>query len=83
LLPIFEIFCKKSGGFITYSDLRKIIELIDFPIKETQFDLLIMYADENNQKTIHAYDLCEQIENSETVSPQFDIQKWIIASREL
>lgn len=42
-----------------------------------------MYADENNQKTIHAYDLCEQIENSETVSPQFDIQKWIIASREL
>ena len=48
LMPIFDIFCKKSGGFITYSDLRKIIELIDFPIKETQFDLLIMYADENN-----------------------------------
>lgn len=42
-----------------------------------------MYADENNQKTIHAYDLAEQIENSETVTPQFDIQKWIIASREL
>lgn len=48
-MPIFDIFCKKSGGFITYSDLRKIIELIDFPIKENQFDLLIMYADENNQ----------------------------------
>ena len=42
-----------------------------------------MYADENNQKTVHAYDLCEQIENSEVISPQFDIQKWIIASREL
>lgn len=44
-MPIFEIFCKKSG-FISYSDLKKIIELIDFPMTEKQFELLTMYADE-------------------------------------
>lgn len=33
LMHIFEIFCKKSG-FISYADLRKIIELIGFPITE-------------------------------------------------
>jgi Ca2+-binding EF-hand superfamily protein len=32
-MPIFEIFCKKSG-FISYADLRKIVELIDFEITE-------------------------------------------------
>jgi Ca2+-binding EF-hand superfamily protein len=47
-MHIFEIFCKKSG-FISYSDLKKIIELIDFPITEKQFDLLTMYADESGQ----------------------------------
>lgn len=34
LLRIFEIFCKKSGGFISYDDLKKCIELLDFPISE-------------------------------------------------
>lgn len=48
LMHIFEIFCKKQG-FISYPDLRKIIELIDFPITEKQFDLLTMYADEGHQ----------------------------------
>lgn len=47
-MHIFEIFCKKQG-FISYPDLRKIIELIDFPITEKQFDLLTMYADEGHQ----------------------------------
>lgn len=45
LMHIFEIFCKKSG-FISYADLKKIIDLIDFPINEKQFELLCMYADE-------------------------------------
>jgi Ca2+-binding EF-hand superfamily protein len=56
LMHIFEIFCKKSG-FISYADLRKIIDLIDFPITEKQFELLCMYADEEGQQNVHAYDL--------------------------
>jgi Ca2+-binding EF-hand superfamily protein len=81
-MHIFEIFCKKSG-FISYADLKKIIDLIDFAITEKQFELLCMYADEEGQQNIHAYELAQQIENAEVVAPQFDIQKWIIASREL
>lgn len=81
-MHIFEIFCKKSG-FISYADLRKIIELIGFPITEKQFENLCMYADESGQQNVHAYDLCQQIEYAELVAPQFDIKNWIIASREL
>ena len=55
-MHIFEIFCKKSG-FISYTDLHKIIELIDFKISEEEFELLIMYADDSGQQNVHAYDL--------------------------
>lgn len=82
LMRIFEIFCKDSG-FISYEDLRKIVDLVDYPITDKQFDLLTMYADESGQENIHAYDLAQQIENAEFVAPQFDLQKWIIAAREL
>ena len=82
LMHIFEIFCKRSG-FISYADLRKIIDLIGFAISEKQFELLTMHADDSSAGNIHAYDLASQIVNAELITPQFDIQKWIIASREL
>ena len=47
IMGIFEIFCKNSG-FIAYAELRKIIQLFDFPITEKEFELLIIYADEND-----------------------------------
>jgi Ca2+-binding EF-hand superfamily protein len=46
LMNIFDVFCRDSG-FISYEDLRKIIELIDYPMDSKQFDLLTMYADES------------------------------------
>lgn len=46
IMPIFEIFCKKSG-FISYDDLRKIIDLLTYPITEEEFMLLTEYADES------------------------------------
>jgi len=43
-----------------------------------------MFADETDTESIHAYELALQICEAETVAPQFDIYKWIIAaSREL
>lgn len=56
LEKIFSIF-SKTQSFIKYGDLRKILELINFKITDKEFDLLIMFADENSQQTIHAYDV--------------------------
>lgn len=48
-LDLEKIFCifSKNQSFIKYGDLRKIFELIDFNISEAEFDLMIMFADEN------------------------------------
>ena len=56
IMGIFQIFCKKSG-FISYGDLKKIIALLDFPITDSEFELIIVYADETMQESIHAYEL--------------------------
>lgn len=82
IMGIFQIFCKKSG-FISYGDLRKIIQLLDFDLKDSEFELIIMFADETATESIHAYELALQICEAETVAPQFDIYKWIRASLEL
>lgn len=55
LMRIFEIFCKQ-GGFISFNDLAKIFELIEFIPSEHQFELIKRYADENNQGTVLAYE---------------------------
>jgi hypothetical protein len=54
-MRIFEIFCKQ-GGFISFNDLAKIFELIEFLPSEHQFELIKRYADENNQGTVLAYE---------------------------
>lgn len=45
-MRIFEIFCKR-GGFVSFEDLNKILELIEFPLTEHQMELVHRYADEN------------------------------------
>ena len=82
VVGIFQIFCKKSG-FINYADLRKILQLVDFAATEEEFELLTMFADESSSESVHAYDLAQQILNAELVAPQFELYKWIVASREL
>lgn len=79
---IFGIFAKKSG-FITYPEFRKILELISFEISDKDFNLITTYADENKTETLFVYDLVQQIIHAEVIAPQFEIYKWIIASREL
>ena len=56
LMRIFDIF-GKQGGFITFQDLGKILDLIEFVHTDHQFELIKRYADESNQGTIHAYEL--------------------------
>ena len=79
---IFGIFAKKSG-FINYSEFKKILELISFEISDKDFNLITMYADENRQGTIFVHDFVQQIIYAEVIAPQFEVYKWIIASREL
>lgn len=59
VLGIFDVFSRKAGGFISYDDLRKVIELLDYPIKEKDFELLCLHADESSHGNIHAYDLAQ------------------------
>lgn len=82
LLRIFEIFCKR-GGFITFEDLKKIMDLIEYPITEHQFELIRRYADENNQGTIHAYEFVNLVVYSREITPAYDVSRWFAASREL
>lgn len=51
-MRIFKIFSK--GGNITYDHLRKIFELIDFPLTEVEVKLMINFADENRDGVISA-----------------------------
>lgn len=82
LMRIFDIF-GKQGGFISFADLGKILDLIEFPRKDSHIDLIKRYADESNQGTVHAYEFVNQILSSETIAPSFDIDRWITASEEL
>ena len=82
LMRIFDIFCKQ-GGFISFEDLSKILDLIEFPVTEHQLELLRRYADENNQGTLHAYEFVNLIVYSKEITPSYDVCRWIVASREL
>jgi Ca2+-binding EF-hand superfamily protein len=82
LMRIFEIFCKQ-GGFISFEDLRKILDLIEFPVTEQQFELIRRFADENNAGTVHAYEFVQLVAHSKEITPSYDVHRWIVASREL
>jgi len=45
------------------------LELISFVITEKDFNLITMYADENQQGTIFVHDLVQQIIHSEIIAP--------------
>lgn len=82
LQRIFEIFCKR-GGFISFDDLRKILDLIEFPVTEHQLELIRRFADENDQGTLHAYEFVNLVLYSREITPAYDVARWITASREL
>jgi len=82
LMRIFDIFCKQ-GGFISFDDLRKILDLIEFPVTDHQFELIRRYADENNAGTLHAYEFVNLIVYSKEITSSYDVYRWVVASREL
>jgi hypothetical protein len=45
--------------------------------------LLITFGDENNDGTISSYEFANQIVYAKELAPQFDVNKWIVASRAL
>lgn len=45
---VFKIYWKQSG-FITYENLRQIFKILSFDYTEKEWEILILYADENNQ----------------------------------
>lgn len=81
-MRIFKIFAKQ-GGTISYDHLKKIFELIDFPLTDTEFKLMINFADENRDGIISAFEFAYQVVHAREIAPQFDINKWIVASRAL
>ncbi len=82
ILRIFKIFAKQ-GGFITYDHLKKIFELLGVNLSETEFNLMVRFADETNDGLISAYEFASQIIYARELAPQFDVNKWIVASRAL
>jgi Ca2+-binding EF-hand superfamily protein len=55
LMRIFKIFAKKDG-FISYEQLKKILDLVGFAVSDTEFRLLVNFADENNDGSINSYE---------------------------
>jgi hypothetical protein len=81
LRRIFDIF--KRSGFISFDDLAKILELLEFDYTEHEFELIRRHADESNTGTVHSYEFLNQILVSLEVAPAYDVYRWIQASRDL
>ena len=54
-MRIFKIFAKQ-GGAISYDHLKKIFELVDFPLTNVEYKLMINFADENRDGSISAFE---------------------------
>ena len=80
-MRIFKIFAKQ--GQVTYEHLKKIFELIGFVLTDTEYKLMINFADENRDGTISSNEFASQIIYARELAPSFDINKWIVASRAL
>ena len=80
-MRIFKIFAKQ--GQVTYEHLKKIFELIGFVLTDTEYKLMINFADENRDGTISSNEFASQIVYARELAPSFDINKWIVASRAL
>ncbi len=56
MMRIFKIFAKQNGQ-ITYEHLKKIFELIGYPLSDQDFNLLVRFADETGDGHVFANDL--------------------------
>jgi hypothetical protein len=49
--------------------LKKIFELVDFPLTDTEFKLMINFADENRDGVISAFEFAHQIVHAKEIAP--------------
>lgn len=82
LLRIFKIFAKQTG-FVNYEHLKKIFEMVGFAMSDQEFALLVRFADESADGQVSAAEFANQVIYARELAPQFDINKWIVASRYL
>jgi hypothetical protein len=68
---------------ITYEHLQKIFDLVGYALSDNDFSLLVRFADETGHGNINAAELANQIIYAREIAPQFDVNKWIVASRYL
>jgi len=50
-------------------------------MNEPEFNLMTRFADETGDGWISAFEFANQIVYAKELAPQFDINKWIVASR--
>lgn len=85
LKRIFDIFCKQ--GFVSFTDVGKILDLIEFSYSEHQLELLKRYADGDDghldSDAVLAESFLSQILMSEDLAPICALNRWTAASREL
>lgn len=85
LKRIFDIFSKQ--GFVSFTDIGKILDLIEFAYSEHQLELLKRYADgdEGNldSDAVLAESFLNQILMSEELAPICALNRWTAASRVL
>ena len=53
MMRIFKIFAQQNS-YVTYEQIKKIMELIGFTLSDTEYKLLIRFADEYNDGHISA-----------------------------
>lgn len=68
-MRIFKIFAKPPAMCINYDHLKKIFELVGFNLNDTEFRLLVRFADETNDGTISAHEFANQIIYAREIAP--------------
>ncbi len=66
-MRIFKIFAK--NGNISYDHLRKIFDIIEFPLTEVEVKLMINFADENRDGVISASEFAFQVVHAKEIAP--------------
>ena len=67
-MRIFKIFAKNNGP-ISYDHLKKIFDMIGFPLTEVEFKLMINFADENRDGSISSMEFANQIVYAKKIAP--------------
>ena len=68
LLKILKRYAKQNGQ-ITYESLRKVFDLVGYQLNDSNFNLLVRFADEQGDGHVIATDLANQIIYAREIAP--------------